>query len=135
MRLSTESGHKTVPRAAYAQGATLRASVGLKALVFTFIALTPFALSAATTELNVPRRGHSATELADGRVLIVGGRNVDGEVAEAEIYDPDTDAWTTEAAMAHPRPGRRAGSPLRQQSDPCPRWPRRNRSTAQPCAG
>src|SRR5437588_2554578 len=39
--------------------------------------------------LVVPRTGHAATVLADGRVLITGGRDSAGIiVATAEIFDP-----------------------------------------------
>src|SRR5215470_2800695 len=38
--------------------------------------------------LKFARRGHTATALADGRVLIVGGENEDGPVRRAEILDP-----------------------------------------------
>src|SRR5262245_7968846 len=42
----------------------------------------------ATGDLNVGRRGHTATTLADGRVLIIGGGNENGAVNDSEIYDP-----------------------------------------------
>jgi hypothetical protein len=42
----------------------------------------------AAGDLNVERRGHAAVELADGRLLVIGGQNENGPVAEAEIYDP-----------------------------------------------
>src|SRR5204862_7542315 len=39
--------------------------------------------------LAVPRTGHAATALADGRVLITGGRDSAGTiVAIAEVFDP-----------------------------------------------
>jgi hypothetical protein len=42
--------------------------------------------------LKFARRGHTATALADGRVLIVGGENEDGPVRRAEIVDPSSQA-------------------------------------------
>ncbi|HEU5240297.1 MAG TPA: Ig-like domain-containing protein, partial [Pyrinomonadaceae bacterium] len=45
---------------------------------------------AADTPLNVARKGHTATLLSDGKVLVVGGENQNGFVAEAEIFDPAT---------------------------------------------
>src|SRR4030095_8076404 len=47
-----------------------------------------FAQILGTAQLNVERRGHSATLLEDGRVLIVGGDNLNGVVSQAEIVDP-----------------------------------------------
>jgi hypothetical protein len=41
-----------------------------------------------TGQLNVERRGHTATLLEDGKVLIVGGDNASGVVSQAEIFDP-----------------------------------------------
>src|SRR3954451_11600671 len=41
--------------------------------------------------LAMPRIGHTATALSDGRILITGGRDTDGNlVAAAEIFDPET---------------------------------------------
>ncbi|MFT3766502.1 MAG: kelch repeat-containing protein [Minicystis sp.] len=43
--------------------------------------------------MNGARQSHTATLLADGRVLVAGG--LDGSyLASAEIYDPATDTWT-----------------------------------------
>ena len=41
-----------------------------------------------TSQLNVERRGHTATLLPDGRVLIIGGDNQNGVVGQSEIFDP-----------------------------------------------
>lgn len=41
----------------------------------------------ATTDMGDARSGHSATLLADGRVLVAGGTASDLQ-ASAEIYDP-----------------------------------------------
>ncbi|MBF8290740.1 MAG: kelch motif family protein [Chloroflexi bacterium] len=55
------------------------------------------------------RVGHTATLLADGRVLVVGGHDWDGAQAasvevmgrtSAEVFDPATNTWTTTGAMA-----------------------------------
>jgi hypothetical protein len=41
------------------------------------------------TPTNASRRGASATLLSDGRVVIIGGRDLDGEpLATAEVFDP-----------------------------------------------
>jgi hypothetical protein len=40
-----------------------------------------------TLSLSVPRRGHTATALSNGKVLVVGGENESGPVAEVEMLD------------------------------------------------
>ncbi len=47
-----------------------------------------------TGAMTIPRRGHTATLLPNGKVLVIGG--TDGTVAlkSAEIYDPVTELWT-----------------------------------------
>src|SRR6266853_6978843 len=53
--------------------------------------------------LVVPRTGHAATALADGRVLITGGRDGAGTiVATAEIFDPATETSTASATLGTP---------------------------------
>ncbi len=56
--------------------------------------------------LSVPRAGHTATALADGRVLVVGGFSGERQppLASAEVYDPTTGRFEATGAMA----GRRA---------------------------
>src|SRR6478609_1637710 len=50
--------------------------------------------------LAVPRTGHTATVLSDGRILITGGRDHDGNlVAAAEIFDPETQTSTASATL------------------------------------
>lgn len=55
------------------------------------------------------RTGHTATKLADGRILVTGGSNSTkyparyGSLTSAEIYDPATDHWTAAAPLPRPR--------------------------------
>ncbi|MEY4064157.1 MAG: hypothetical protein RIR26_365 [Pseudomonadota bacterium] len=41
-------------------------------------------------EMTVGRSGHSATPLSDGRIVIVGGEQADGQLDSIEIFDPTT---------------------------------------------
>lgn len=51
--------------------------------------------------MNTKRASHSATKLANGKVLVVGGANMsDFDLASAELYDPETDTWKS---VANPR--------------------------------
>ena len=50
--------------------------------------------------MTMPRVGHTATRLNDGRVLVVGGYNKDnGVLASAEIFDPTTQTWSLTGSM------------------------------------
>jgi hypothetical protein len=57
----------------------------------------------ATGSMSTARDGHSATRLANGTVLVVGGYNNSGPLASAEIYHPATGTFSPPAAW------RRAG--------------------------
>jgi N-acetylneuraminic acid mutarotase len=63
----------------------------------------------AAAALAQSRAFHTATRLADGRVLVVGGVTGGASgystetVATAEIFDPATGNWSSAAAMATPR--------------------------------
>src|SRR6266567_1084252 len=54
--------------------------------------------------LAVGREGACAVALADGRVLVIGGRTADGVVASVDILGAQG-GFTTAAAMANPRSG------------------------------
>ena len=51
----------------------------------------------AAGSLATARAHHTATSLADGRVLVAGGssNNANLPIASAELYDPATDTWST----------------------------------------
>src|SRR5204863_296801 len=57
--------------------------------------------------LTTGRYNHTATVLADGRVLIAGG-NDNGPLASARLYDPKADAWSDAASMSFARHGHAA---------------------------
>jgi len=84
-----------------------------------------------TGALAAVRARHSATRLADGRVLVAGGNSNggDGVAASAELYDPQTGRWSATGAVApdrratgRPRPGQpralggRAGAARRHRA-------------------
>ena len=59
--------------------------------------------------MSEARWGHTATPLADGRILVVGGVGIeDRSLASAEIYDPATDRWAVTGAMSEARDGHTA---------------------------
>ncbi len=67
---------------------------------------------ALAASMGTPRRGHTATLLKNGKVLVTGGVSVDTSgpswiwtpYASAELYDPASDAWTaTTTSLSTPR--------------------------------
>src|SRR5438094_2305233 len=56
-----------------------------------------------TTQLNTECRGHTATLLQNGKILIVGGENQSGIVSQAEILDPASLTSTPAPVAASPR--------------------------------
>lgn len=62
--------------------------------------------------LATAREFHTATRLADGRVLVIGGRRqvstTWSALASAEIYDPARNEWRSAGTMAVPRSGHTA---------------------------
>jgi hypothetical protein len=63
---------------------------------------------AAAASMLQPRSNHTATLLADGRVLVTGGiaaakLTTGGALASAELYDPVSNRWTSAAPMQSAR--------------------------------
>jgi N-acetylneuraminic acid mutarotase len=56
-----------------------------------------------TNSPNQPRYNHTATLLANGKVLVSGGSDFNGAMRFAELYDPATDAWTRTGDMSTSR--------------------------------
>ena len=58
----------------------------------------------STRNLIYARSSHTATTLADGRILVVGGLGSDKKpMSKVEIYDPKTDTWTAINDCRSPR--------------------------------
>ncbi|WP_437281591.1 kelch repeat-containing protein [Sorangium sp. So ce375] len=57
----------------------------------------------ATASMGIARYGHTATLLANGKVLVTGGSSTGGYQATAEIYDPATNTWSPVPSMGQPR--------------------------------
>src|SRR6266542_6096976 len=70
------------------------------ALVDPLLAVTP---QSGSSTMTVARRGHTATRLSDGRVLIIGGENADGFVTAAEIFDSATGTFSISGNLNTPR--------------------------------
>ena len=56
----------------------------------------------ATGNMLEAREGHTATLLADGRVLVAGGYSGSTILTTAEIYDPERRSWTATGKMLYP---------------------------------
>jgi hypothetical protein len=63
-----------------------------------------------TGTMTARRTSHTATLLADGRVLVAGGYDwrADTQVASAEMYDPRSGGWTPTGGMSSARAGHTA---------------------------
>lgn len=73
----------------------------LLTIFVALIAVVSYSTSFAET-LNIARHGHTATQLADGKILIVGGKDQSGSVVgESEIFDSGN--FLTAATLTTPR--------------------------------
>ena len=67
------------------------------------LALLPASLAAATWSATGPlataRFSHTATRLADGRVLVAGGDGAAGYLASAELFNPATGTWSATGSL------------------------------------
>ncbi|MGD0309225.1 MAG: kelch repeat-containing protein [Acidobacteriota bacterium] len=86
-------------RAARPLFAALFAIFLLSTASVAFVATRPAALDGTTfvhqadnqlqmVLLQIPRRGHTATLLENGTILVVGGENASGPVPQTEVFDP-----------------------------------------------
>ncbi len=102
---SQQAGPRTIR--GFFMATSRRYSVSVLALVLIFASLyvTGSALSPsrAPMTLNFARTGHTATLLADGRLLVAGGIDGKSSVAQAEIYDPATSLFDATGSLTQSR--------------------------------
>jgi N-acetylneuraminic acid mutarotase len=53
--------------------------------------------------MSCARYWHTATPLASGRILVVGGSRGSSGLASAELYDPDSNTWAPVGSMTSTR--------------------------------
>src|SRR5438094_620574 len=90
---------------------SLLASSSIVVLTALAFLSTSFAQIVSKAELKVERRGHTATQLPDGRILIVGGQNANGPVSASEIFDLATGTVADGAFLITARTEHSASSP------------------------
>jgi hypothetical protein len=90
----------------------LAASASVVACLMAAFSAAPFARTAASAPpLHAARYGHTATPLADGRILVAGGEDGTLLGASIEIYDSVAQTWTHGTPMPAAR-ARHAATPL-----------------------
>jgi N-acetylneuraminic acid mutarotase len=96
---------RRVTRAFFSRAPSTRAAAVL-ALVWALLAPAQGRLTPAGA-LREARSQHTATLLADGRVLVAGGRGGDATatLASTELFDPKTSVWLPGPPMTSPRAG------------------------------
>src|SRR6266478_1307157 len=67
------------------------------------VSLAPNVPQGSSSSLAVERRGHTATRLPDGRVLIAGGENGSGVLNSTEIFDPAAGTFSLGGNLNSPR--------------------------------
>src|SRR5205814_277822 len=79
-------------------------TAGVTLAIATFVSASTSTQVKTLDPLVVPRTGHVATTLSDGRVFITGGRDSAGNiVAVSEIFDPSTETSIASATLTTPR--------------------------------
>ncbi len=87
---------------------TVTNAAGVSATASVDLAVAPMGSFALTGgPIGTPRQAHTATRLADGRVLIAGGSPIEGGgppvLNLAELYDPGTGLFSPTSALGTPR--------------------------------
>ena len=103
---------KIITAISHLTGRMPRSLTHLKPALFAALAVITavslYSISSATqileiANLKVARLGHTATEMANGRVLIVGGQNETGVVSDSEIFDAEAKTFSLAARLREGR--------------------------------
>ncbi|RJQ81198.1 hypothetical protein D5S17_05495 [Pseudonocardiaceae bacterium YIM PH 21723] len=106
--LSARTGHRTVllgDGRVLVVGGAVPTGQGERALTFCEIYDPKTTVWTPTGSLLIPRKGHQATLLRNGTVLVTGGDAIPAipytvdSLASAEIYDPEKGTWTRAADL------------------------------------
>ena len=103
---SSDTAKATISTSGLATGVAVGASnisASLNGLTSNIATLTVAAPAESAGPMNTARYNHTATQLADGKVLVTGGDGGAGTLASSELYDPLTGAWTTTGSMSTAR--------------------------------
>src|SRR5262249_42250270 len=98
-RRAWDAGGRDVAIAPRVDGTTVR--IALDAAAASAWPVTVDSEWTDAGEMTIPRYGHTATMLPDGRVFLAGGDSP--KLGLTEIYDPRTATFTSAAAMSRPR--------------------------------
>ncbi len=85
-----------------AGGRATLAAGGLGSIAFAEIYNPNVGMFETVAPMDFPRTQHTATLLADGRVLVAGGR-AGVPIPQAEVFDPNTNIWTDAGVLKHGR--------------------------------
>jgi hypothetical protein len=99
MRRAWDASGRDVPIAPEVEGARVRVRLDASQVTEWPVVVDPEWTDAG--ELTIPRYGHTATLLPDGRVLIAGGDTA--RLGLTEIFDPRTATFTSATPMSRPR--------------------------------
>jgi hypothetical protein len=110
----TADGVYTAPTSGGPFHVTARSVADPSKAATTTVVLTDAGFRVLSTSTLVPRRSHTATLLSNGKVLIVGGNQCNGnscfgpKLSSAELFDPATETFSATGSMSFARTGHSA---------------------------